>query len=104
MKEDQGKPHPTFCPTQIIHDIIEVREFAMSKYSDPDNWKKVDNIRFIEAFLRHALAFWADPHSVDEESGLSHYKHMACGLAFICENLKTTKENENVSTKRCGLD
>lgn len=32
-----------------------------------------------------------DPSGKDEESGIEHYKHMACNLAFICE---MERENE----------
>jgi hypothetical protein len=42
----------------------------------------------VNALLRHTLAFWEDNSSVDEESGIPHYKHMACNLAFICELMK----------------
>lgn len=31
------------------------------------------------------MAYLADPKGVDEESGIEHYKHLACNLAFICE-------------------
>ncbi|MBC8528242.1 hypothetical protein H8699_02155 [Christensenellaceae bacterium NSJ-44] len=41
--------------------------------------------RYIDALYRHMLAFVADPASTDDESGLRHYKHMACNMAFICD-------------------
>lgn len=30
---------------------------------------------------------WVNEHPVDTESGIPHYKHMACNMAFICEML-----------------
>lgn len=90
-KADSGKLRISLVPTQIIKDIAEVREYGNKKYHSPDNWKTVEEQRYIDALLRHTLAFWRDPHSIDEESGLPHYKHMACNMAFICE---MEKENE----------
>lgn len=29
-----------------------------------------------------------DPDSKDDESGIPHYKHMACNMAFICDMMK----------------
>lgn len=37
--------------------------------------------------LRHTLAFVDDPHGVDPESGIPHYKHAECNWAFISEML-----------------
>ena len=33
--------------------------------------------------LRHVLACWNDPYSVDPESGLLHLEHIACNVAFM---------------------
>lgn len=87
-KEDRGKLRPSLVPTQVIKDIAEVREYGVKKYHDPDNWKKVELQRYVDAFYRHWLAFVEDANSVDEESGLPHYKHCACNMAFICEMMK----------------
>lgn len=86
-KADAGKPKLTLVPTQIIKDICEVREYGNAKYPEggPDNWKNVDKQRYRDALFRHFLAYLEDPHGVDEESGIEHYKHMACNMAFLCE-------------------
>lgn len=84
-KRDAGKPRPSLVPPQIILDIAEVREYGNAKYGDPDNWRQVELQRYIDALYRHMLAFVADPASTDDESGLRHYKHMACNMAFICD-------------------
>ena len=44
--------------------------------------------RYIDAFYRHWLSFIEDNNSKDAESGIEHYKHMACNMAFICELMK----------------
>lgn len=84
-KKDAGKLRISLVPTQIIKDIAEVRMYGNSKYGSPDNWKSVEEDRYIDALLRHTLEFVKNPESVDEESGIPHYKHMACNMAFICE-------------------
>lgn len=85
VKADAGKPKLTLVPQQIIYDIAQVREYGCNKYHDPENWKKVDIQRYKDAAFRHFLAYLRDPKGVDEESGIEHYKHLACNIAFICE-------------------
>lgn len=86
-KADAGKLQIRLVPTQIIRDIAEVRMYGTEKYSDPDNWKRVELERYIDAMLRHTLAFLDDPFGVDVESGIPHYKHAECNWAFISEIL-----------------
>lgn len=86
-KQDAGKPRLSLVPSQIIWDIAQVREYGNVKYHDPDNWKTVEIERYIDALYRHFLRFLDDPKGKDEESGIEHYKHMACNMAFICEML-----------------
>lgn len=87
-KADCGKLEISMCPTQIIRDITEVRMYGNKKYHSPDNWKQVEKSRYIDALLRHTLAFIDNENGIDEESGLPHYKHMACNMAFLCEMMK----------------
>ena len=84
-KKDEGKLQISLVPTQIIRDIAEVRMYGNKKYGDPDNWKQVEKSRYVDALLRHTLAYLDDPSGVDEESGIPHLKHMACNIAFLCE-------------------
>jgi hypothetical protein len=84
-KADAGKLPISLCPTQIIRDIAVVRAYGNKKYGSSDNWKTVEMRRYVDALLRHALEFVDNPESVDPESGIPHYKHMACNMAFICE-------------------
>lgn len=88
VKADRGKLEISLVPTQIIKDIAQVRMYGVEKYKNPDNWKLVEFKRYIDALLRHTLEFLNDYKSKDEESGIEHYKHMACNMAFICEMLK----------------
>lgn len=93
-KADAGKLQISLVPTQIIRDIAEVRMYGNKKYGDPDNWKTVEKSRYVDALLRHLLAYLDNPDGVDEESGIKHYKHMACNIAFICEMEKTPEPGD----------
>lgn len=93
-KADEGKLQISLVPTQIIRDIAEVRMYGNEKYGDPDNWKVVEKQRYVDALLRHLLAYVEDPDGVDEESGIPHYKHAACNMAFLCEMEKWELEAE----------
>ena len=93
-KADSGKLEISLVPPQIIRDIAEVRMYGNKKYHDPNNWKQVSLERYINALLRHTLKFWEDPYMLDDESGLPHYKHMACNMAFICDMIERSKKNE----------
>lgn len=95
IKADAGKRQLRLVPYQICDDIAEVREFGVKKYPDENSWERVEPRRYLDAFLRHAHAFAEDPHSVDEESGIKHYKHAACNLAFLCKLLKTQEDPNN---------
>ena len=90
-KADAGKPRISLVPTQIIRDIAAVREYGTNKYGSAENWKNVEEQRYIDALLRHTLAYMDDPHGVDAESGLPHLSHIACNVAFLCEMRRKTK-------------
>ncbi len=92
-KADTGKPRISLVPTQIIRDIAAVREYGTNKYGSAKNWKNVEEQRYIDALLRHTLAYMDDPHGVDAESGLPHLSHIACNVAFLCE---MRREQRNV--------
>ena len=82
-KRDVGKPHPSYVPVELIKEVMAIREMGTAKYGSPDNWKRVSIERYHDAMLRHVLACWEDPFSVDEESGLLHLSHIACNVAFM---------------------
>ena len=98
VKRDAGKPRLHLVPTRIIRDIAEVREYGNRKYGESESWRRAEPIRYVDALLRHTLSFVENPHGVDAESGIPHYKHMACNLAFLCELLGEEADDfENLS-------
>ena len=84
-KDTNGKAKITLAPMQILKDIAEVREYGVKKYGSVDSWKEVPIEDYRDALFRHLLEYIKDPSGVDKESGIKHYKHIACNLAFICE-------------------
>lgn len=84
-KDDGGKIRPSLVPPEIIYAVTRVREYGTKKYHDPENWRNVEPERYFNAMLRHVLAAWDDPYSVDSESGLMHLEHIACNVAFLLQ-------------------
>jgi hypothetical protein len=84
-KDTNGKAKITLAPMQVLKDVAEVREYGVKKYGSVDSWKEVPIEDYRDALFRHLLEYIKDPNSVDNESGIKHYKHIACNLAFICE-------------------
>lgn len=85
FKFDSGKPKISLVPPQIIRDIAAVREYGVNKYGAKESWRNVSLERYIDAYMRHNLCFMENPWAKDSESGLYHYQHSACNMAFICE-------------------
>ena len=83
-KSDAGKIRPTLVPTDAIRAIAKVREYGCQKYTDPENWRRVEVERYRDALYRHLLAYIDDPKSVDEESRLPHLWHLTTNAAFLC--------------------
>lgn len=101
IKKDAGKPRLSLVPWQIAFDIAEVRDFGVKKYGETDSWKRVELQRYIDALLRHTLAFVEDIHSVDDESGIPHYKHMECNMAFISQMMAEEGRAAAVTKAKC---
>ena len=92
-KYDNGKPHPSYVPVEIINAVMRVREYGHKKYGNQaDNWSAVGIERYHDALLRHVLAIWNNPYSIDEESGLPHLEHVACNVAFLLELIKEEQD------------
>ena len=92
-KSDAGKPRMSWMVWDILYDIVEVREYGNKKYGNPNNWKTVEPERYWDAMLRHLIAELMEPGSIDEESGISHWKHFCCNVAFL-SYFKHQKEKE----------
>lgn len=93
-KSDAGKLDLTQVPPEIIKAIAAIRDYGNRKYSDPDNWRRVEPQKFHAALIRHAVAMWEDPWAVDPESGYPHLWHLCCNAAFLCA-MKPKGDDDN---------
>lgn len=84
IKKDEGKLRLSLVPVGIIKAIARVRMFGVKKYGSDENWKEVEKGRYIDAMLRHILAY-VEGKEVDEESGLPPLWHVACNVAFLID-------------------
>ena len=91
-KADSGKPRPSLVPPALIRGVDAIREYGCRKYSDPDNWRRVEPQRYWDALLRHVLAAWDDWKAVDPESGLPHLHHIICNAGFLAQYMEDGNE------------
>lgn len=94
-KADAGKLPLTMVPREIIRAIAAIRRYGNEKYGDPENWRTVSVERYRDAAFRHWLAYLDDPGGCDAESGLPHLWHLACNVAFLCEQERWHWEDGN---------
>ena len=90
IKRDAGKPELSLVPMkELLYAVAEIREYGTyEKGYGKESWRDVSIERYIDALLRHAVAFADDPYGVDEESGYPHIDHIACNVAFLLELMK----------------
>lgn len=91
-KRDSGKVEITLVPMEMVETAAVVRMFGNAKYPQggADNWKQVDVERYRNALFRHLFQYLREPYGIDRESGLPHWYHVTCNVAFI-----TQKEMES---------
>lgn len=86
-KRDSGKVEITLVPMEMVEAAAVVRMFGNAKYPQggADNWKQVDVERYRNALFRHLFQYLREPYGIDQESGLPHWYHVTCNVAFITQ-------------------
>lgn len=86
-KRDNGKVEITLVPMDMVETAAVVRMYGCMKYPNggADNWKQVDVERYRNALFRHLFQYLREPYGIDHESGLSHWYHVTCNVAFITQ-------------------
>lgn len=86
-KQDSGKVEITLVPMDMVETAAVVRMFGNAKYPQggADNWKQVDVERYRNALFRHLFQYLREPYGIDRESGLPHWYHVTCNVAFITQ-------------------
>lgn len=93
-KNDRGKPQLGLVSPYLIEAVGIIRTYGVDKYGDPDNWKQVDKQRYINALMRHLVAYLKNPEGLDEESGYPHLWHLACNVNFLVEIMAREAQND----------
>lgn len=71
IKHDNGKPLISLIEPSFITGLAEVMTQGADKYGK-DNWKLCEEPeRYLNALLRHAIAYWGG-EKIDKELGKSH--------------------------------
>lgn len=86
VKADGGKMLPRLLYISLrrtLASMVKVLTIGAAKYN-PDNWRKVEQERYWDAFYRHITAHHAG-EMTDPETGEPHLTHALCCLAFIAE-------------------
>ncbi len=81
VKHDQTKRRWTLLPWSALAEVVDVLEFGARKYA-VDNWKHVGRDRYVDAMIRHVVAYVAGERE-DAESGLHHLAHAVCCGLFV---------------------
>ncbi len=91
QKIDEGKLRVELVSPEAIIGMSEVLTLALNKY-DANSWQNVTNGEDVHyaALLRHLLA-WRMGEINDEESGLSHMKHVLTNAMFLLHHEKRLK-------------
>ena len=86
-KRDSGKVEITLVPMDMVETAAVVRMFGNAKYPQggADNWKQVNVERYRNALFRHLFQYLREPYGIDQESGLPHWYHVTCNVAFITQ-------------------
>lgn len=91
VKFDAGKLDWSLMPWEAVEEVVKVLAFGAKKYNEAGqgpqtwNWTKGPGLgkwRTLSAIFRH-LTSYAKGQTYDEETGLNHLAHAACGILFL---------------------
>ncbi len=78
--------HPDFkwdlLPFKPLENVVRILTFGAEKY-EPNNWQKVDSIRYFDALIRHLIADHIRGEDYDQESNMLHSSHADCNAVFL---------------------
>lgn len=90
-KLDNTKPKMSYLYSSALFAMAKVREKAMEKYPNEEDWRTTPSRVHYDAAFRHLFAAmereWLDP-----ESGEPHLAHAMCNLMFLIESHNNPKQ------------
>jgi hypothetical protein len=92
IKHDSEKPMMYLLSPYALEEMAKVLTYGAKKYS-PYNWKENGGLQYsrvLSATLRHLNAYQKGERK-DNETGLSHLAHAACGLMMLIEYEQTSQ-------------
>lgn len=88
IKLDAEKPMMTLLSPFALEEMAKVLTVGLKKYDD-NNWRRgLKYSRILSAVMRHLIAYQKGEPK-DQETGLSHLAHAACGLMMLLEYEQT---------------
>ena len=86
IKDTAGKPRLSLAlqMRQSLTALTDIREYGLIKYPDAENYKKVPEDMWLDALVRHLVAY-INGEELDEESGKPHLAHALCNLVYLIE-------------------
>lgn len=83
LKENKDKLRFDLITTESMIGLAEVLTYGAKKYK-PNSWQNVENglDEHYAALMRHLIS-WRDGEIVDNETGLSHIKHVLANAMFL---------------------
>jgi len=93
-KNDSGKLQWSLLPFEQMEDVVRVLMNGAEKYSR-DNWQKCDDTnRYVDALLRHVIAYknGQKNDTGKDGDGLPHLAHAVCNCLFLMWFDSNTKE------------
>lgn len=99
MKFDNQKVRPGLLfrsMPEATMSVINVLEYGARKYA-PDNWSKVEDERYEEAFLRHIMSYFSGENN-DPETNEPHLAHAICCMLFLIQKeINRNKEKSDAN-------
>jgi len=93
LKYDKGKLRMSLISPEFVKGLAEVLTFGAAKYQ-ASSWQYLENAeeRYRDALLRHLYAYLSGEVN-DQESGLSHLKHISANVMFLEHFERTNARN-----------
>lgn len=102
-KNDSGKLQWSLLPFEQVEEVVRVLMNGAEKYQR-DNWKKCDDTnRYVDALLRHVIAYKNGQKNDTGEGGdgLPHLAHAVCNCLFLMW-FDANEKSCNTSEKSCN--
>ena len=84
MKFDNDKLDYTLVKPEMLEQLALILHYGAKKY-DRDNYKLIDNERYMAALFRHIQAH-RKGEKLDSESGYRHLSHALANVAMMVQN------------------